>query len=299
MSHEEALYYAIGIVVLNGINALFINQFFIIASHNGMKVRVAVCSIIYRKALRLSQSALGQTASGKVVNLLSNDVNRFDIVSLFLNAMWTSPLLALIVSYLLWIEIEWAGVIGILIVFIVVPIQSYTGKLSSKYRLQTALRTDERVRFMDEIISGVQVIKMYAWEKPFSKLIAWARKMELKIVQKNSYVRALYMSFMLLTTRMAIFCTMVSIALLYGADKLTADRVFVIASYFSIVAHTMSQMFVRGVAEIAEALVAFKRLQAFLQLDEKKVESIEKCHETNGIIGEKIEVKSLKLYILN
>lgn len=64
----------------------------------------------------------------------------------------------------------------------------YTGKLSSKFRMQTALRTDERVRFMDEIISGVQVIKMYAWEIPFSKLITYARRMELKIVRKTSYV---------------------------------------------------------------------------------------------------------------
>lgn len=153
-------------------------------------------------------------------------------------------------------------------------VSGYTGKLSSIFRLKTALRTDERVRFMDEIISGVQVIKMYAWEIPFTKLITWARKMELKVVRKSSYVRALYMTFMLFTTRMAIFCTMLSIILLYGSDQITAAKVFVISSYFGIVAHTMSQMFVRGVAEIAESLVAFRRLQNFLELEEKKVHSI-------------------------
>lgn len=124
MSHTHAILYATGIIVLNGANALLVNQFFISAMHNGMKVRVSVCSIIYRKALRLSQTALGQTAPGKVVNLLSNDVNRFDIVSLFLNAMWTAPLMALIVGYLLWVEVGWAGMIGIAVVFVVVPIQS-------------------------------------------------------------------------------------------------------------------------------------------------------------------------------
>lgn len=196
--------------------------------------------------MRLSQTALGETAPGKVVNLLSNDVNRFDWVSMFINSMWTAPLLTLIVGALLWTEVGWAGIIGIVIVFIVVPIQSYTGKLSSKFRLQTALRTDERVRFMDEIISGVQVIKMYAWELPFSKLITQARRMELKIVRKSAYVRALYMTFMLFTTRMALFCTMLAIALLYGSDQITAAKVFVISSYFNIISQTMSQMFVRG-----------------------------------------------------
>lgn len=110
---------------------------------------------------------------------------------------------------------------------------------------------------------------MYAWEKPFAKLIAHARKLELNIVRKNSYVRALYMTFLLFTTRMAIFSTMFSIVLMSGSEELTASKVFVIAAYFNIVASTMSQMFVRGVAEIAEALVAFRRLQNFLEYEEK------------------------------
>lgn len=144
---------------------------------------------------------------------------------------------------------------------------------------------------MDEIISGVQVIKMYAWEIPFSELITYARKMELKIVRKISYVRGLFMTFMLFTTRMAIFCTMLSIALLYGSDQITANRVFVMSSYYSLIAHTMSQMFVRGVAEIAEVLVAFRRLQNFLLLDEKKVESIADVKNGfNGTTGDKIDV---------
>lgn len=76
---------------------------------------------------------------------------------------------------------------------------------------------------MDEVISGVQVIKMYAWEKPFSKLIQHARRMELKIVKKSSYVRGLYMTFMLFTTRAAMFSTMMTLALM--KEPITASKV--------------------------------------------------------------------------
>lgn len=114
-----------------------------------------------------------------------------------------------------------------------------------------------------------QAIKTYAWEKPFTKLIAIARRMELKIVLKSSYLRGIYMTFMLFTTRMALFCTMLSTALLYGAGNITATRVFVASAYFNILSLIMSQMFVRSFVEIAEALVAIKRLQRFLEYDEK------------------------------
>lgn len=76
---------------------------------------------------------------------------------------------------------------------------------------------------MDEIISGVQVIKMYAWEKPFEKLIKHARKMELKVVTKLSYVRGLFMTFNLFTTRAALFCALFTIAM--TGQEITAAKV--------------------------------------------------------------------------
>ncbi|EAT42552.1 AAEL005937-PA [Aedes aegypti] len=289
VTRESALYYAGAIVLLNALSVITINQYILGSFQNGMKVRIAVCSVIYRKSLRLSRTALGDTAPGKVVNLLSNDVNRFDIVSVFLHSMWSAPLLSIIVGVLLYIEIGVAGLIGMIVIFIVTPIQAYTGKLTSRFRLQTALRTDERIRLMDEIISGIQVIKMYAWEKPFAKLINLARRLELKIVKKSAYVRGLYMTFLLFTTRMALFCTMMAMVLL--GNDLTAAKVFVVSTYFAILANTMSAMFVRGIAEIAEALVAMKRLQRFLEYAEKEGEN-EGAKEKQDVPGTKPDAKN-------
>ncbi|XP_046746117.1 ATP-binding cassette sub-family C member 4-like isoform X1 [Diprion similis] len=263
---EEALYYAGGIALASAVNVITLNQAIFGAFHIGGRIRVAVCSLVYRKALNLSMTALGETAPGKVVNLVANDVNRFDVVSVFLHYLWSAPISTLIITYFLYNKAGWAGIIGIAAVFIVVPLQSYLGKLSSKYRLQTALKTDERVQLMDEIVSGVQVIKMYAWEKPFCALIELARKLELRVVTKTSYIRGIYMSFNLFTTRMALWGTM--IAMVFFDQELTADTIFVISAYFNILAQTMSSMFVRGVAETAECMVAVRRLQYFLMYDE-------------------------------
>ena len=43
-------------------------------------------------------------------------------------------------------------------------------------RLMTVSKTDKRVNIMNEIISSMQVTKMYAWEESFSALINEARK---------------------------------------------------------------------------------------------------------------------------
>lgn len=124
MRYHVALLFAGGIVIMNALNALILNHVYQLAFHNGLKVRVAVCSLIYRKALRLSQTALGETSPGKMVNLLTNDVNRFHWAIFFVNSLWVSPLLTVIVGCLLWFEIGLPGLIGIVVVFTMVPMLS-------------------------------------------------------------------------------------------------------------------------------------------------------------------------------
>ncbi|XP_052133191.1 ATP-binding cassette sub-family C member 4-like [Frankliniella occidentalis] len=144
-------------------------------------------------------------------------------MAIFLNHLWIDPTLTLIIAYLLYAQVGWSAFVGIGAVFIVVPLQSYTGGLSSKFRHRIALRTDKRVRLMDEIVNGVQVIKMYAWEKPFNKLISEARRDEIKELLKVYMVRGVFMTFMMFTTRVALFSTLVTYAL--SGDPLKASFV--------------------------------------------------------------------------
>ncbi|ODM94173.1 hypothetical protein Ocin01_12506 [Orchesella cincta] len=55
--------------------------------------------------LRLSKAAQEQTPIGQLINLLSNDVNRFDYNVLFLPYLFIGPLQTIIFSYFLWEEL--------------------------------------------------------------------------------------------------------------------------------------------------------------------------------------------------
>ncbi|KAG5324821.1 L259 protein, partial [Pseudoatta argentina] len=266
---------AIGIILCSAVNVFVVHPYMMDMTHLGMKIRVACCSLIYRKTLKLTRTALGETTIGQAVNLLSNDVNRFDVSIIFLHYLWLGPLEAIIITYITFhlIDIGISSIFGIGFLLMFIPFQVWLGKKSSELRLRTAIRTDERVRLMNEIISGIQAIKMYTWENFFSSLIEKARKKEINIIQWASCVRGIVKSFIVFMTRISLFITILSY-ILFGY-KITAEKVYVITAYYNSLSLIMTAYFPQGITQVAETIVSIKRLQKFLMYDELTLSEIE------------------------
>lgn len=267
VTKDEAYMYA-GALIITALLSIFLSHHSFLACQKiGMRIRIACCSVIYRKILRLSKSAQGKTAAGQIVNLLSNDVNRFDSVTMWLHFVWIMPLQTVVITYLIWEAVGWSALIGVLAIFLqTVPVQSYLSKLTSKLRLNIATRTDERVRLMSEIISGIKVIKMYAWERPFEKMVQLARRHEIKVVTRASYLRGLYVSTMVFSERTSLFITLLSYSLM--GHHISADKVFAMAQFYNILQLAMAIYYPQAVQLAAESKVSLKRLEDFLLLEE-------------------------------
>ncbi|XP_055069172.2 ATP-binding cassette sub-family C member 4 isoform X1 [Misgurnus anguillicaudatus] len=260
--------YAAGVSFCALCLALLHHLYFYHVLRVGMKMRIAMCHMIYKKALCLSATAMGKTTTGQIVNLLSNDVNKFDEVTIFLHFLWVGPLQAAAVVGLLWQEIGPSCLVGMVVLVFLMPLQTMFGKLFSKYRTKTAALTDSRIRTMNEVVSGMRIIKMYAWEKPFAALVGDVRSKEISKIMSSSYLRGLNMASFFVASKFILFVTF-TVYVLVG-NTITASRVFVTVSLYTAVRLTVTLFFPSAIEKAAEAAVSIKRIKKFLMLDELK-----------------------------
>uniref|UniRef100_A0A674MDC3 Cystic fibrosis transmembrane conductance regulator n=1 Tax=Takifugu rubripes TaxID=31033 RepID=A0A674MDC3_TAKRU len=263
----ESLGYAAGLSLCTLGLVVLHHLYFYYVQRSGMKIRVAMCHMIYKKALCLSSSAMGKTTTGQIVNLLSNDVNRFDEVTIFLHFLWVGPLQAATVVALLWAEIGPSCLAGMGVLMFLMPMQTMFGRLFSKFRSKTATLTDSRIRTMNEVVSGIRIIKMYAWEKPFAALVSNIRRYEISKVMKSSYLRGLNMASFFCASKIIVFITFTLYVLL--GNTISASRVFVTVSLYSAVRLTVTLFFPNAIETLYESRVSIQRIQVFVFIDEK------------------------------
>lgn len=266
----------------------------------GMRLRIACSSLVYRKILRLSKTSANKTAGGQIINLLSNDVSRFDQVFIFLHYIWIMPIQGGAIAYLIWRQVNIAAFAGVFLITIqTIPLQGYLGKWASKLRSKIAPRTDERVRLMSEIINGIQVIKMYTWEKPFQQLVSLSRKYEIDVLTIASYLRGFNRATFVFTERTSLFITIFAFVLL--DNHISADIVFSLAQYYNRMQCTMAIFYPMAIAFASEAHVSIKRIEKFLQLEENIPLSIDTTSsvEKNSIIIKNVTASWLKDSISN
>ena len=249
------------VVILGIIYVILYHPYFFKMTRKGMQLRIACCHMIYRKSLRLSQRALGQTTVGQMVNLLSNDVNRFDYAFIFVPFILTAPIQAVItIAYLYEFDFRWSVFAGCSVLLLYLPFQMYMGTLFSRLRAKTAILTDERIRLMNELIPAMRVIKMYTWEKPFAKLVELARRKEVSMIKRTALLRGVNMALFFVSSKVIIFVCFV-VFIIYANGQFHPQHVFVAIALFANFRTCLTLFFPYGISQGSEALISITRLE--------------------------------------
>jgi ATP-binding cassette subfamily C (CFTR/MRP) protein 4 len=85
ITKEDALFDGLIITLMFFLRALSFNIFLLKLTCLGMQFRIACSSLIYRKLLKMKSTTIQKITLGHIVNLLSNDVERFDRAVIYWN----------------------------------------------------------------------------------------------------------------------------------------------------------------------------------------------------------------------
>ncbi|XP_031639018.1 multidrug resistance-associated protein 4-like [Contarinia nasturtii] len=292
VSLNDAYWYASGIVITTAYITATYHPFFLFIFKTACKVRAACSGLIYLKSLRLLKSSTEDGQNGKIINLLSNDLTKFNNGLRYLVELWRGPMQAFAFFVAIYIEIGHYAIIGMAFLALFVPLQAWIGKKSGQLRMKNTKRTDIRVKIMNEILQGIQVIKMYSWEKSFAKMVDQIRKKEVKAIRSISYIRATINSFKMIP-KVSIFLSLISYV--YFENEITTRKVFMVSSYFNFLNQSLVYIFPIAITQTAEANISIKRLQEFLLRPEtkgaeklnKKVEELKNENNNNTMFEEK------------
>ncbi|XP_055904385.1 probable multidrug resistance-associated protein lethal(2)03659 [Eupeodes corollae] len=261
VSTKKAYLYATGIVLCSLINTLAFHPFMFYIFEVGVKIRLACSGLVYRKCLRSSITAYNDGLSSQAIILLSNDLSQLDLGFYFFHDLWKGPIEAAIFGYLMYGEIGWSALVGIGFLALFIPLQIWAAKAAAHYRSETAKNADTRVKFMNEIVHAIQVIKMYAWEKSFARLVAAVRKTELKAIRGSMVIMgALQCTTMV--SNLALFLCLVTYV--FTGSVITSKKVFIVSSFFEALDDSLLHFFPMAMTTWAEILVISRRAVDFL-----------------------------------
>jgi len=264
----QGFIYVLAMFFLSIINTFLFQYYFQSAQVIGMQAQTAVSNLIYRKSLKLSAKSRQNFDGGKVVNMVSTDCARIQQYLLFIDILGTAPIqIVFILAMMVW-QIGPAALAGVSLLLLFTPVQGLLFKKLSAVRREIAPITDKRVKLTTEILSGIRIIKFFAWETPFLKKLEEIRRPELRQVMKRSILNAVAMS---IVFGIPIFCSTLSFMIYSFYNPLSAEQIFPTLTWFGQLRFPL--MFIPNVLiGIAEYRVAITRIQALLLAPELDVQ---------------------------
>ncbi|MCJ8749120.1 hypothetical protein PDJAM_G00172600 [Pangasius djambal] len=255
--------YAVLLLVVAILQSLFLQQYFQRCFALGMQVRTAIMAVVYKKALVMSNNARKESTVGETVNLMSADAQRFSDVTNFIHLLWSCPLQICISIAFLWIELGPSVLAGLLVMLLMAPVNGLLATKSRSFQMENMKFKDKRMKIMTEILNGIKILKLYAWEPPFQAQVQDVREKELKVMRKFAYlssVSVFIFSCAPALVSLATFAVFVSVS---PDNVLDAQKAFTSISLFNIL-HFPLAMLPMLISSLVQTSVSKKRLEKFL-----------------------------------
>ncbi|KAG0347692.1 hypothetical protein BG004_007175, partial [Podila humilis] len=261
----QGMGYAMGLFLVTCFHLTVHHHNFFHVLRIGTWTSQSLISLMYRKCLTLSTSS--SISTGAVVNLISNDLQPFQNLAPFGLYFLIGPIETIVVMYFLWQELGPSSLAGLLALVLMMPVQAFFSRRFAAIRTNTVTSRDERIRTLSDVFSGIELVKLCAWEVPFQEKILMLRSIELGYIWKANVLRAINLSvYIFFPPIVALFAFLAY--WLQNEQALTPDKVFVSLTLFNILRVTVTSFIPKAIEATAEVRVSVKRITDFMLLPE-------------------------------
>uniref|UniRef100_A0A3Q2TZ33 ABC-type glutathione-S-conjugate transporter n=1 Tax=Fundulus heteroclitus TaxID=8078 RepID=A0A3Q2TZ33_FUNHE len=263
----EGYLYAVLLLLVALLQSLFLQQYFQRCFVLGMKVRAALMAAVYKKALVMSNDNRKESTVGETVNLMSADAQRFNDVTNFLHLLWSCPLQIIMAITFLWLELGPSTLAGVAVMVLMVPVNGVLANKAKTIQTENMKFKDKRLRIMNEMLNGIKILKLFAWEPSFRTQVEDIRGEELKVMRKFAYLSSVSTFISNCAPALVSLATFAVFVGVSSDNILTAEKAFTSISLFNILRSPLS-MLPMLIASIVQTVVSKKRLEKFLGGDD-------------------------------
>ncbi|KAJ8047637.1 ATP-binding cassette sub-family C member 8 [Holothuria leucospilota] len=234
-----------------------------IANIESAHVKSAIQAAVYNKALRLSTWTIsgGEMTTGQITNHMSVDATNILNCFQWIHYIWAIPLQLAGFLVILYYQLGFAPLISCLFFLLAIPFETLIAKFVVKYQKKAMEFSDTRLKQTNEMLQGIKLIKLYAWEEIFERMIADVRGREIGMLLKAMPWRMTLYAITIVTPALTMLLTFVLYSVL-SRNPLTPDVTFVALSVFN----SMYPPFIllpRVVTFVTNAYVSTKRLKKY------------------------------------
>lgn len=182
---QEIAWYAMSITVAEVVQAFLQIHHENFVRRCWLRVMIMVRSAVLHKALRLSSKSMAQFSSAEISNFVSQDLSTIVECVQWLHQLWAAPAnLLLMIASLYWLlGLPALAVLGCTI--IILPLNMFAMKKQAEAWEEKAATADKRTTIISDVVEGIRVVKMFAWEELFADKVSAVRKTEEKALWRS------------------------------------------------------------------------------------------------------------------